>query len=115
MATRQAVWQTRDTRAGVRCPRPTGQHSSPLTRRSAPPITLIESAMTNRGSLSGADVLQLQRIIGNGAFCREIDGRSTMDPREPRGRQGDQQRGTVTSLPDSLKHGVEALSGLSLD
>lgn len=68
---------------------------------------LIQRARVELGSLSPRDVLQLQSMIGNRA-ARHLLGREVQ--RQPRA-----EAASTTALPQALKAGVEALSGMPLD
>ena len=67
-----------------------------------PPLSaLVQHAASEPSALSRADAIQLQRTLGNAAVAQLL---GKAKPRENR-----------TGLPDRLKAGVEALSGLALD
>lgn len=69
--------------------------------RRAPLSAIVQRAAVEPRSLSRADVMQLQRTIGNAATARLV---AKETPRANR-----------TGLPDRLRAGVEQLSGLSMD
>jgi hypothetical protein len=71
------------------------------------PASTIQRARLNPGSLTPADILQLQRTIGNQAVGRLLA--RTAQP------QPIQKKENHTGLPDDLKAGIENLSGMSMD
>src|ERR1041385_2211889 len=78
---------------------------------------LIRRAGLHPASLAARDVLQLQRAVGNREVGRLLGGKArASDSQEPSVRHQDAPRkGNGTGLPDKLKAGVEALSGMAMD
>ena|SRR5436305_3272842 len=67
-------------------------------------------------SFSPADLRSLQLTIGNQAVQRLLTGqRRTEATPFQRISEPTQNQGNTTSLPDTLKTGIETLSGLSMD
>lgn len=115
MHPRQFLPQTKDAHAVSQTQNPTNQQSPDALRRAVPPIALIQRALAAPGSLSRANVLQLQRAIGNRAVGSLVTGgRPTLSARTKQ-RQDEREQENTTGLPDYLKAGIETLSGLSLD
>lgn len=90
---------------------------SPSDQR-LPLASIIQRAATDRHALTHADVVQLQRTIGNAALGRVMRTAA-------RGENGAEAPSKLksqpapapnrTGLPDRLKTGVENLSGLAMD
>jgi hypothetical protein len=84
----------------------TGNRRLPA-RQSSHPSTLIQRAEFDPNSLTPGDVLQLQSAIGNRAVGRLLTGAMQ--------RQAIQREENSAGLPDTLKTGIENLSGVSMD
>jgi hypothetical protein len=99
----------------------------------SPAVALKRAAGTSPSALRPADILSLQRTVGNRAVGRILRGqpgappappstpanalqRKTDEDEPPRGRFGTGERKeNRTGLPDGLKAGIENLSGMSMD
>jgi len=95
-------------------PRPALKGYETLGPRPHPAAVALRAAV-NPGSLTPRDALQLQRSVGNRAtgeiLLRAARPRPVQKVDDPE-RRRDENR---TGLPDTIKAGVESLSGLSLD
>jgi hypothetical protein len=87
-------------------PRPAPESSRVVAR---PPTRAALAVRAERDprSLTTDEVLQFQRAFGNRAVSRLFAGASRS--------QSSEEKGDQTGLPESLKAGVEALAGVSLD
>jgi hypothetical protein len=95
-------------------PRPAFKSDGTLGRRPHPAAAALRAAV-NPGSLTPRDVLQLQRTVGNRAAGEMLLRAARPGPVQKvddRERRRDENR---TGLPDTVRAGVESLSGLSLD
>ncbi len=76
-------------------------------RQQTHPAILIQRAALDPRSLNSSDVLQLQRTIGNHAVDKLLA--------RPEQHQPIRKEENNTGLPNSLKSGIEGLSGLAMD
>jgi hypothetical protein len=97
------------------------QQPRPRTRpQAAHPAAIIQRARAAPESLSRADVLQLQRTIGNRAVGRmlaeigRIPSRQAPVQSQPEPDEPVQAQTNRTGIPDHLKSGLENLSGMDL-
>jgi hypothetical protein len=109
--------------------RAASEHERPVN----PTVALQRAATSPPSALRPADILVLQRAVGNRAVNRMLSRQSgalpsqssthvnavqrKVEEEEPLHAkfETDRIRGNRTGLPDGLKSGVESLSGLSLD
>jgi hypothetical protein len=99
-----------------------GGKTADPTREANP--TRLPQALAHPLAASPADILGLQRTLGNRATSRLLAG-AKQNPSAPAGggtgvvqaksRVDGTSRGNQTGMPDTLKAGVEALSGESMD
>ena len=99
MPTREQVRKNRKPLINPRSPRPAVQ-ALKTEEQSPHPAALLKRAELAPGSLTSRDARHLQHSIGNRSTGRLLAGPA---------------RKNETGLPENLKAGIEALSGVSLD
>lgn len=107
MITRQQIQLPVETQATARAAQLTSESAPVQVPPQAHPATIIQRAQRDPKSLTPQDVRQLHHTLGNRAVGRLL---TQAVQRQPAPTQENH-----TGLPDHLKAGVEALSGLSLD
>jgi hypothetical protein len=84
-------------------PKPAGN----TIRREIFPTPVVQRSRLNPRSLTSGDISQLQRTIGNRATAQLLNRNAQSDP--------SQKKDNTAALPNTLKSGIESLSGFSMD
>jgi hypothetical protein len=81
------------------------------------PVTILQRAQLDPGSLTAGDMLRLQRTIGNRAVGQLMKSMNPVQaqPEKEEDEEPVQMKPNNTGMPDHLKAGVESLSGISMD
>lgn len=116
MPSRRSLQQAKDT--DTLSQSPATAHAQATTIQ-VEPTAIIQRASIDPRSLSRADVLQLQRTIGNRAVGQLLGGGSHTpwhvapggDSTTARSAASEGYQPNNTGLPDNLKAGIEELSG----
>ena len=87
---------------------PTTENLNALTPEQVHPAAIVQRATIDRRTATADNVLRLQRTIGNRAVGQFLSGIAPQP-------QPIQRKEAKTGLPDTLKAGIENLSGLAMD
>jgi len=115
MPSRHGQQHTHDPQVGTPAHTPAPPQTAAPVQQSASPAALIQRARLDPRSLSRAELLHLHRTLGNRAVGQWLRGGPPTPPVGPGTRPDGPERPDPTGVPEALKAGIEALSGVSLD